>query len=127
MSKKIIDVWVGTPRLGKYWHSDAEYIEIVNKVSVYATRAHLDTLIKDLQQMKEDYAHSYSDLHFDTVHDCGCPSRCDCTPSCYLKGKRHETDVEYNLRIKEETARQAAREQRERDEFEKLKAKYGND
>lgn len=124
MSKKIIEVWVGTPKVGKYF-TGGEYIDIKDKVSVYVDHTSLDNLLKSLTRIKEEYERYYHDLHFDTVRDCGCPCECDCSPSRYLKGKRHETDVEYNFRIKEEAAHQAAREQRERADFERLKSKYG--
>jgi hypothetical protein len=124
-AKRIITVRVGTPVLRKYSNSTDYYVHIQDYERI-KVRCNLDYLINELQQLKVQYGNEYANLQIDGDRDCGCQYHCDCNPSYYLQGDRLETDLEYDLRIQQEAARAAAIAERERAEYEKLKAKFGD-
>lgn len=125
MTKKIITVAVGsTPKVSKSRYGDRMVLDYgYSKETVYVESS-VDGLIERLTQIKEQYADSYTDLGIDTIRDCGCYGDCSCSPTYYVTGKRLETDVEYQYRIDEEARVKAQRDERERKEYEALKAKF---
>lgn len=122
MTKKIIRCRVGNPVIRK-GHGSYEYIHYMNPRSIYIESS-LDSLIEQFNEIKAEYS-EFTDLELDAVNDCGCYHDCSCSPTYYVVGNRLETDLEYEFRINKEKADQAAREERERLEYEKLKAKFG--
>lgn len=117
MTKQIIKCQVGTPVVVNSVCIDGhEYIQY---------RDAFYDLIERLLVIKTAYP-DFTDLSLEASDDCGCRYDCSCPPTYYVVGKRLETDLEYNLRIKNEAKFAAAREARERAEYEKLKAKFGN-
>lgn len=79
-----------------------------------------------MTDFKKEYSGNYSDIGFQEEWDCECDNACSCSPTYYLRGKREETDIEYNSRVAKEAKNTAADEAREKAEYEKLKKKYGN-
>lgn len=120
--KKQITVKVGTPVTtnGRY----GECISYNDTVCVYV-ESKLFELVPTLQKLQNQYGKEYSDLHLDTVADCGCYYNCSCSPSLYLFGTREETDLEYEFRLKQEEKMRIRRENDEREQFERLSAKFG--
>ncbi len=122
--KKTIDVFVGTPEKKSHQYNGGDYIAITGKTSVYA-ETRIDSLIESLTGLKKEHAGDYEDLYLDGVRDCGCYSMdCGCTPTLYLKGKRLETDLEYDLRIENEAKVIADRELADLKKYEELKQKF---
>ena len=124
--KRIITVRVGTPTISRSTGYDRrKYIEITGQERVSIIYSSLDDVIKELEDLRTKYSCEYTDLAFDSSRDCGCYSDCHCPPSLYLDGKRLESDLEFELRIEEETKREADRLERERAEFARLKKQFG--
>jgi hypothetical protein len=123
--KQLISVPVGTePSLRKYNHGGEDYIYYgYGPCRLYPTGSIKD-LIVTLTAWKEKYRDRYQDMRFEENRDCGCYHDCSCSPSYVLYGKRYETDLEYNWRIAKEEKANAQREQRERDEYERLAKKF---
>ena len=121
MTKKIIECPVGTPELRKTY-SGSEVIVYYGQKTVYAETS-MDSLIKELKEIKKNHP-DFTDLRLNSIRDCGCRYGCSCAPSLRVEGKRLETDLEYEFRLKQEAAREAERELHERQQYEKLKAKY---
>lgn len=84
----------------------------------------LKSLISQLNRLQRKYRDRFQEMEFDTVRDCGCRYDCGCSPSYVLYGKRYETDVEYNFRLKQEARVKEEQDARERREYEKLKEKF---
>lgn len=117
-NKQKIDVYVGEPVEvpSRFSSGVGRTIDITKRVSLYPTTS-LKSLISELTAMQRKYGDRYEDMHFASVHDCGCYSNdCGCSPSYYLKGKRYETDIEQKLRLDEAAKR--AEDQKARDERE---------
>lgn len=122
--KKIIDVIVGEPRIHKHYGYESVYIS--GYPSLYFEDNKIDNVIEELSNLKNTYSTMYHDLRLTKINDCGCPCECSCSPTITLKGKRHETDLEFGIRIKKEARLEEDKRKRELAEFERLKQKYGN-
>ncbi len=125
MTKQIIKCRVGTPVIANssynggpesIWYRDACCVDVETT---------LDRLVENFQVIKAAYP-DFTDLSLEASTDCGCRYDCSCSPTYYVVGKRLETDLEYDFRLRQEAKIAAAREARERAEYEKLKAKFGN-
>ena len=121
MSKHIITVSVGTPTIRKYG-TTKPYID--DRVSVYPESS-IDGLIETLHGIKSAYGNDYTDLSIESERNCGCYHDCNCSPSYYVWGRRLESDLEYDYRVKEETARKTEADKRDRKAYEELKKKFG--
>ena len=108
----------------KYGYGGGDYVGITNTETVYFDTK-LENIIQRLGELTAKYSPTYTDLHFETVRDCGCHSNdCGCTPSFYLCGQRDELPLEREFRVAKEKAAAEARDARERAEFERLKAQF---
>ena len=123
--KRKITVRVGDPVLAKYAFGGGEYIRITNTVSVSIKYSSLKGAVNDLQQMLVKYRDRYEDLQFEESRDCGCRYNCDCSPTLLLVGKRYETDLEYQLRLKQEAAKIAENQARDEKQLEELAKRLG--
>ena len=124
--KKIISVPVGCePKISRYGHGGSEYIDYGYAHNRLYPCVSLKSLISELTQLQREHRDRYQDMEFVEKRDCGCYHDCSCSPSYVLYGKRYETDLEYNFRLKQEAERKAEQEERERKEFERLQAKFG--
>ena len=122
MTKKIVNVTVGTPRV--YQGQGGDRPVIFAECTFYFDDS-LDTIMAALQAAKDKYSCDYTDLSIESRSDCGCRHNCSCSPSYVLCGKRLETDIEYDFRINEEARFKAQQDERERREYEALKKKFG--
>lgn len=93
------------------------------KANVYVETT-LDGLIETLAGIRKRYGKTYTDLHIESKRDCGCYGDCGCGPTYYVAGSRPEDDVEYGYRLRHEANIAAQREERDRREYEILKAKF---
>lgn len=119
--KKEIVVSIGTPYKTR---AGSDAIAYKDREIVYV-ETELKNLIKRLTDLEEKYRDRYKDMYLDGEKDCGCYSMdCGCTPTYYLKGRRYETDIEYEHRIAREKKFQADQEERERRAYEELKKKF---
>jgi len=126
MAKKIIDVWYGTPveRPHRFGMQKTKTIEIDGKISL-DPEAPLEKIMECVTKAKQiAEAEGYTELNFTSTEDCGCPYDCSCRPSYYLRGKRLETDLEYEYRKKQEKAQDEVRREREKAEYERLKKQF---
>ena len=126
MTKQLISVPVGTnPEIRKYpYGSGDEYIHYgYAPYRLYPTTT-LKSLINELVCWQKEHRDRYQDMRFEEQRDCGCYHDCSCSPSYVLYGKRYETDIEYNFRLKKEEKQRAQREQHERAEYERLAKKF---
>lgn len=125
MTKKMISVPVGTtPTIKKYSYGGDEYIHYgYSPCQLYPTTS-LKSLIDVLVCWQKEYRDRYQDMQFEEKRDCGCYHDCSCSPSYVLHGKRYETDLEYEFRLKKEEKQRAEREKREREEYERLAKKF---
>jgi hypothetical protein len=139
MSKKIITVHVGTPVLinesARYYSRTATPVDmtkptviVINDKETLEPESNLNDMLKTLNRYKSKYGKTYDDLHFDaeTEHFCQYQNDCSCRPTFYLAGYRLETEIELQYRLRQERTQQDARDARERAEYEKLKAKFGD-
>ena len=124
MTKRIINVQIGTPTVRKDRGSNRKPY-ITNRISVYPETS-IDNLIESLNKVKSEYGNDYTDLSIDSERDCGCRYDCTCSPSYYVWGNRLESDLEYDYRINEENSRKAEQEKRDRKAYEELKKKFGD-
>lgn len=125
MTKKIITVAVGsTPKIGKNYYGEKIIDYGYTKETVYI-ESDLNSLIEDLTRIRDQYAEYYTDLRIDSKRDCGCYGDCNCSPTYYVTGKRLEDDIEYQYRLEVEARRAAQQDERDRKEYESLKAKFG--
>jgi hypothetical protein len=123
--KKMIRVPVGCePKIAKYGYGGGEYIDYGYSQCRLDTHQSLKSLIAELTGYQKQYRDRYQDMEFEERRDCGCRHDCGCSPSYVLYGKRYETDLEYQFRLKKEAEMTARREEQERAEFERLKAKF---
>lgn len=126
--KKLISVQVGPdPKISTYRLSQGggEYLDYgYPAVHLYPSSS-LKSLISELTRVQKEYRDRFQEMTFVEKQDCGCPYSCSCSPSYVLYGKRYETDVEYNFRLKEEARLKTMREERDRAEYERLKTKLG--
>jgi len=122
MTKKIIECPVGKPELCKTYYG-SEVIAYYEQETVYAETS-IDSLIKQLKEIKKNYP-QFTDLRLNSIRDCGCRFDCSCRPTLRVEGKRLETDLEYEFRLKEEAKRKEDQERRDRQQYEQLKAKFG--
>lgn len=124
--KKLVRVKVGTEgKILKSHYGGPDYMGYTGfGVSVYPGK--LKNMIATLNNFQKEYRDKYQDLEFDMIRDCGCYNECSCDPSLVLYGKRYETEVEYDWRLKQETAAETNKLAREKAEYEKLKAKFEN-
>lgn len=84
-------------------------------------------MIKELTQVVEKYeALGFSNLYFQSNHNCGCYHSCNCSPRLVVYGSREETDAEHTKRVAAETTLNMRREARERAEYERLRKQFGN-
>lgn len=120
--KQIIDVIVGEPKIRKYYDSESIYIS--GYPSLYLVDNKIDNVIEELLNLKNTYSKMYHDLRITAISDCGCPCDCGCSPTITLKGKRHETDLEFNIRVKKAEKLEEEKNKRELAEFERLKKKF---
>lgn len=127
MTKKMITVPVGAvPKVSKLtsYSGSGEVLRYESYGSNIYIEANLDDLINTLIDMRKRYKKTYSDLHIQSKRDCGCPYDCTCSPTYYVAGTRLEDDVEYDYRIRYEARLKAERDERDRREYEALKAKF---
>lgn len=125
--KKMIikEVRVGTP-VSVIYPGGETYIQITNCVYVSLNYATLDEAISMLQRCKKEYGKHYTNLRFSTVRECDCYHDCGCSPSYCLIGDREETDIEREHRIALNARRERRKEEQDRKDFDRLKAKFGN-
>ena len=124
-SKQIISVPVGTtPEIRKHHYGKGTYVHYGYAPCRLYPGTSLNSLINELICWKKEYQDRYQDMEFREVRDCGCYHDCSCGPSYVLYGKRYETDVEYNWRIAKEEKDNEQREQRDREEYERLAKKF---
>lgn len=123
--KKLIRVPVGCePKIGQY-RSGGDYLDYGYAHERLYPQSSLKSLIRELTRLQRKYRDRFQDMEFIEKNDCGCFYDCSCSPSYVLYGKRYETDLEYNFRLKQEAKVKANQEERERKEFERLQAKFG--
>lgn len=125
MTKKTVTVPVGsTPKLIK----TREGTEVLRYEHNYGANVYiettLDNLITTLTGFRKRYGKTYTDLRIESKRDCSCYGECSCSPTYYVAGSRLEDDVEYEYRLRYEADLKAQREERERREYEILKAKF---
>lgn len=95
-----------------------EYLEIE-----YCT---LDAVVASLQKANTKYTREgFTNLHIESVRDCGCYHACECSPSLRLFGTRLETDEEFATRVDRETKQAAEQAERDRRDFERLSKQFG--
>jgi hypothetical protein len=126
--KKMISVPVGPdPKISQYrlTQGGGEYLDYGYSHSRLYPSTSLKSLISQLAQLQKEYRDRFQDMEFVEKCDCGCYHDCSCSPSYILYGNRYETDIEYEFRLRQEAAAKKIREDRERAEYEKLKAKFG--
>jgi hypothetical protein len=116
MTKKIINVLVGTPVKTR------NTVRIDGTIGLNITSPR--DMISSLQKMEIDYGAEYSNLRFEERNDCGCYSTCSCPPNYYLSGDRMETDLEYQYRVEDEAARDEKRRTRDIAELARLEKLY---
>ena len=126
MTKKMIYAPVGATPTVKKMTSGVEYIDYGYSYhsSVSFDSQSLDSVIDDLRKIRYKYGSEYSDMTIESKRDCGCWGDCSCSPSYYVQGKRLETDLEYDIRMKDEARRKAEQDERDRRAYEALKAKF---
>lgn len=126
--KKQIRVPVGTtPKIETYYRSSDRYIHYAgSRIRLYP-ESPIDELVRTLTSYITEYGNQYTNLKFSEVRDCGCYHMCDCNPSYVLHGTRYETDVEYHFRLEKEAKDKKYREEKEKLEYNRLKAKFKND
>ncbi len=124
-TKVIVNVFVGTPVADAYSNSGRSFVRIQNRESVDLAHRTLKDTISRLNALQRKYGDKYADMTFDPVRDCGCRYDCGCSPTLYLKGKRYETDLEFNLRIAEEAKRDEERKQRDERELAAIAKRLG--
>jgi hypothetical protein len=124
--RQLISVPVGAdPRISKY-RGGTEYLDYgYAPCRLYLTTS-LSSLIEELTSWQKEYSNSYQHMEFREDRYCGCYHDCSCAPTYVLHGRRLETDLEYNWRIAQEDRINAEREQRERNEYERLQRKFAN-
>ncbi len=125
--KKMISVPVGAdPTVKQYrpTQGGGEYLDYGYSHNRLTPDSDLKSLISQLTKLEKEYRDRFQDMTFVEKNDCGCPFNCSCSPSYILYGRRYETDIEYNFRIQQEAKVKAIQEERERAEYEKLKAKF---
>lgn len=123
--KMMITVPVGaTPKITKA----RDGLEVIKydhySASIHINYSTLDSVIETLTSLRNKYAKTYSNLCIKSKRDCGCYHDCSCSPTYYVVGQRLENDDEYQSRIRSEELLKVLREQRERKEYEELKAKF---
>lgn len=82
----------------------------------------LDEIVAEVERIRAEYSDRFSDIKLDrdSVYDY------DGERTVWrFVGKRMETDAEYNARIEMIKQREAEQAERERAEYERLKAKFG--
>jgi hypothetical protein len=124
MTKRMINVPVGTPALLSYKGRSAKVV-FNNRVSIYPDGTDVEKLIKTLQEINDLLGKDYTNLSIESEFDCGCYNECRCSPSYYVWGTREETDLEYNFRLEEEDRRAREDLERDRKAYEELKKKFG--
>lgn len=127
MMKKMIVVPIGlNPKISKYpqRHGGGEYLDYGYSHARLYPSTSLKNLIRELTRLQREYRDRFQDMEFVEKRDCGCYHECSCSPSYVLYGKRYETDIEYNFRIQQEEKVKAMKEERERKEYERLKAQF---
>lgn len=126
--KKMISVPVGPdPKIKQYrlTQGGGEYLDYGYSHACLYPSGSLKGLISELTRLQKEYRDRFQAMEFVAKRDCGCPHDCSCSPSYILYGERYETDLEYEFRLRQEAAVKKIREDRERAEYEKLKAKFG--
>lgn len=85
--------------------------------------ATLDDMIAKIEEIRKNYSDKFTDIKLDKdwVYDYDGESR----TVWKFVGKRMETDEEFNARIEMIKQREAEQAERERAEYERLKAKFG--
>lgn len=127
--KKMISVPVGPdPKIRQYRPSQGggEYLNYGYSHNRLYPSGSLKSIIGALTQLQKEYRDRFQDMEFVEKNDCGCPYNCSCSPSYVLYGERYETDVEYDFRLKQEARVKAMQEERDRAEYERLRAKLGD-
>lgn len=126
--KKMISAPVGSdPKISQYrmGQGGGEYLDYGYSHARLYPETSLKGLISELTRLQKEYRDRFQDMVFVEKRDCGCRFDCSCSPSYVLYGKRYETDVEYNFRLKQEARMKTMQEERDRAEYERLKAKLG--
>lgn len=124
--KKLIDVPVGCEPVVKCRpYSNEEYL-VYGRGPELSPDSSLKGLISDLNRMLVKHRDRYQDMSFKR-QDCDCPFECSCSPSYVLYGKRYETDVEYQFRLRKEAKQKDEQYKRELAEYKKLRAKFENE
>jgi len=86
----------------------------------------LDAVVSSLQKARTEYTRKgFTNLHLESVRDCGCWGSCDCSPKLRLFGTRLENDDEFAKRVEHEAKMAADRLERDRREFERLSKQFG--
>jgi hypothetical protein len=125
MTKRIVNVSVGTPVIRKSSWNYREQVVIENRYYIDPETS-VSRLIKTLKDIEESYGAEYTNLSIGGERCTSCYSDCSCSPEYYVYGNRLETDLEYNFRIEKEAEAKAKAEAVEREAYEKLKAKFGD-
>jgi hypothetical protein len=127
MTKRNINVSVGTPVIRKSGYSFAmsDRVVIEDRCSIYP-ESNISDLIETLKDIEQKYGTEYTNLSIESEECSSCYRDCNCSPNYYVYGNRMETDLEYNFRIEKEAGVKADNEAREREAYEKLKAKFGD-
>lgn len=118
-------VWVAPePKIQKYgrYSGDGEFLQYL-KESVYVESS-IENLIDRFAEVQKEYP-NYTKFRIEAVNDCGCYNDCRCSPSHYFKGFRMEYPVEVEYREKKRVQQENQQKERERLEYERLKAKFG--
>jgi len=125
MTKRMINVPVGTPEMRATNFGRGTRLVITNRVSIYPDGTDVEKLIKTLQEINDLLDKGYTNLSIESELDCGCYHECRCSPSYYVWGTREETDLEYNFRMQEEDRRAREDLERDRKSYEELKKRFG--
>jgi hypothetical protein len=86
---------------------------------LYELEGSLDKAIEYLKDLKGKYS-QYENLHFDVDYDWD-------SKQLYLWGEIDETDAEYEARLGREKIVQDQNDKRDREHYERLKAKFENE
>lgn len=84
MTKRMISVPVGTPKMRATHFGRGTQPVITNRVSVYPDGTRVEELIKTLQEINDQLGKEYTNLSVESEIDCGCYHECRCSLSYYV-------------------------------------------
>lgn len=100
--------------------------QISEQVSWFDIETDIDTVIEKLQDIREEYSGRYNRLFITLGKTCGCRYDCSCSPDAAVMGDRLENDGELSVRMQRKLKYEEHQAERERKEYERLRAKFGD-